>query len=86
MLDRDILITTNTPRPILAPLKCKPYTTCALARHCRPNNKHQRGYTNPFVWCLSQQGFFYMHHPTDRIMHTKARYTSREALAGTRTK
>ena len=26
--------------------------------------------------------FFYMHHPTDRIAHTIAYYTSRGALAG----
>ena len=32
-----------------------------------------------------QQGFFYMHHPTDRTTHTTAFcYTSRGALAGTR--
>ena len=29
------------------------------------------------------QGFFYMHHPTDRIAHSLY-YTSRGALAGTR--
>ena len=27
-----------------------------------------------------QQGFFYMHHPTDRIAYTTALYVSREAL------
>ena len=31
-----------------------------------------------------QQGFFYIHHPTDRISHTYICYTSRGALAGMR--
>ena len=32
-----------------------------------------------------QQGLFYMHHPTDRMTHTRAFVTnSRGALAGTR--
>ena len=30
------------------------------------------------------QGFFYKHHPADRITHTMAFYTSRGALAGSR--
>ena len=31
-----------------------------------------------------QQGIFYMHHPTDRMVHTTAFVTPRGALAGTR--
>ena len=35
-----------------------------------------------FIW---HQRFFYMHHPTDRIVHIMALfYTNRGALAGTR--
>ena len=33
---------------------------------------------------INSKGFFYMHHPTDRIAHTTAFVHHRGALAGTR--
>ena len=51
----------------------------------KDHSDNERGNLLPPHGLLSdlQQGFFYIHHPTDKIAHTSP-YTSRGALAGMR--
>ena len=57
-----------------------------VAHMVKDHSDSERGNTllaHRLLLQISRQGLFYMHHPTDRIIHGLC-YTSRGALAGTR--